>query len=178
MNQHHGRSKEGLKKLLNRLGLDSYSVYRLYNARGTLLYIGMANDVKARIKGHYNNTDNPWIIKCSRIEISEPYPTQEEARTAEKLAQDLEDPRYGHEGLLAQAKWYGYARVVRLGRAKTREMMDNLNFSAEEVIEWANQQQKIDRSWHRENGGRYFWNAVRSETRRPMLQDIHHEEAS
>lgn len=67
------------------------SVYRIYNADGELIYVGVAYSPKVRVSFHRNN--KPWGGEIARHEVDW-YDTREAAEAAEE--QQIADawPRY------------------------------------------------------------------------------------
>lgn len=70
---------------------DRTAVYRLYDADGSLLYVGTSNQPEARWKQHA--PEKPWWPQVARKDI-EWYPDRPKALTAEALAIITESPRY------------------------------------------------------------------------------------
>lgn len=71
------------------------AVYRLMDADGRLLYVGMSNDWPSRFAAHY--LEKPWIDEVHHIDITW-YGTREQARSAELHAIECEHPRYNIAG--------------------------------------------------------------------------------
>jgi predicted GIY-YIG superfamily endonuclease len=67
------------------------SVYRLFDADGDLLYVGIAGNPGRRFEQH--RADKPWWGEVSRIDL-EHWPTRQEAAEAESQAIREESPRY------------------------------------------------------------------------------------
>lgn len=95
---------------------EPHALYRFYGAGGTLLYIGITNEIPRRLKQH--NKDKPWWLGVSRIDV-EHYPTRHAVLEAERRAIMAEKPLYNqvhNQG----APWEDtheardcYARVIR-----------------------------------------------------------------
>ena len=66
-----------------------HAVYRLYDAEGTLLYIGIAWNLPQRMWGHA--AEKPWWPDTARKTMAW-YASEMEARTAEAIAIDIEKP--------------------------------------------------------------------------------------
>jgi hypothetical protein len=64
-------------------------VYRCFNAAPALIYIGSAEKWLARLSGHRTRT--PWWPEVADVKITR-YPTIFEARAAERLAIEAENP--------------------------------------------------------------------------------------
>lgn len=69
----------------------THSIYRLFDADGALLYIGVSKQVPTRIAQH--RADKTWASEIARVETEE-FPTRDDALLAEYFAIDDEDPRY------------------------------------------------------------------------------------
>lgn len=69
----------------------AYTLYRLYDAAGTLLYVGITLDVAARFRehGHYS----PWFPKVTRTRL-QPFGEPGDAMIAEMRAHRDERPRH------------------------------------------------------------------------------------
>ena len=77
-----------------------HSVYRLWAADGTLLYIGCASDVEHRVYMHrftYTMVDAFLIQQHYDHHTSEVYPTKLEARAAEAAAIKAERPIFNRQ---------------------------------------------------------------------------------
>lgn len=66
-------------------------VYRLYDRRGSLLYIGSTINVFGRFQGHAGRT--PWWSEVATYRLQR-FETEEAARCAEALAIGSEDPKH------------------------------------------------------------------------------------
>jgi predicted DNA-binding transcriptional regulator AlpA/predicted GIY-YIG superfamily endonuclease len=90
------------------------TLYRMYDASGTLLYVGISNrplDRKGQHKSH-----QPWWTEIVSMTL-EHYPTRQEALTAETRAIVGECPRYNKAGTPT------YEREARVSRMRPpREM--------------------------------------------------------
>lgn len=74
------------------------ALYRLYNAAGELLYIGMSDNPSRRFVEHA--TSQPWRRKISVRETGAWYESRAEAHEAEMKAIRAEAPRYNeHRGI-------------------------------------------------------------------------------
>jgi len=70
------------------------ALYRLYNASGDLLYIGVSRHPEQRLAEHRTGPDRfRWIAEVARRGI-EWHPSRSEALAAEKGAIQVEQPRY------------------------------------------------------------------------------------
>ena len=67
------------------------TLYRLYDREGSLLYVGITNDIFNRWKEHSN--DKHWFEDVHRFE-REVYPDRESVEHAERIAIQDEGPRY------------------------------------------------------------------------------------
>lgn len=72
-----------------------HALYRFYSASGELLYVGITVDPGRRFPQHQSN--KPWWHEVSGITLSDPYPDRESAAAAERLAIEVEAPRYNIE---------------------------------------------------------------------------------
>jgi hypothetical protein len=66
-------------------------VYRLFDADDRLLYVGISCMPGMRVSAHKRRR---WGHLIARVEAGESYPTEAEARTAEKRAIETEDPTF------------------------------------------------------------------------------------
>ena len=67
------------------------TLYRFYDAEGTLLYVGITKFFEPRLKQHYKNAE--WFFETASVKL-EHYKTRQEVERAETLAIELESPRY------------------------------------------------------------------------------------
>lgn len=67
------------------------ALYRLFDAAGDLLYVGITNNVKVRMQGH--RADKRWWPEVVEKRITW-YPNRPDAAAAEDRAIKTEDPRY------------------------------------------------------------------------------------
>lgn len=70
-------------------------LYRLRDAEGSLLYVGVTWKAKDRWRVHKKT--KPWWPSVASVEI-ECYPSDRDAHEAEYLAITTEDPRYNRHG--------------------------------------------------------------------------------
>jgi predicted GIY-YIG superfamily endonuclease len=68
-----------------------YTLYRLYDAAGTLLYIGLTRNVATRFSDHRNL--KPWFPDVARTRM-QPFTDPGEAVAAETRAHQDEHPRH------------------------------------------------------------------------------------
>jgi excinuclease UvrABC nuclease subunit len=105
-------------------------MYRIFDSRGFLLYIGSTDNLERRIAQHKRET--PWIRKASKYTWEE-YETKEGAVSAEYRAISVEGPRYNHNGKLrassrpeaiknrvALGDWHGDEYYPTVGNARGR----------------------------------------------------------
>ena len=71
-------------------------VYRYFNDRDELLYVGKTIDMEARERGHMKRT---WWPDVARRTIEE-YPTERAALDAEDIAIKTENPLYNRAGVV------------------------------------------------------------------------------
>lgn len=71
---------------------EPHGVYRLFNARGILLYLGMSGDPDTRIAVH--RSTQPWRAEIATWTV-EWLPNRHAALVAEQVAIDAELPCYG-----------------------------------------------------------------------------------
>lgn len=105
-------------------------VYRAYDARDRLLYVGCSVDVDARLRYHEQHAS--WWVFSVRIE-RQAFPTRDEALAAETVAIATEHPRWnvkdrsvdhpdGHMNSVQDGSWLAYERdVARRHRNLTAE---------------------------------------------------------
>lgn len=70
-------------------GVDGEFVYRHYGQCGTLLYVGLSNDVGRRLEQHKKTS--PWANKVARTTVTR-FETREDAQRAERAAIETEQP--------------------------------------------------------------------------------------
>lgn len=70
------------------------ALYRLFNARGDLIYIGIATKPEERLKAHRWNIINPWRKEIATQKVGAWYDTRQQAEAADKAAIAAERPRY------------------------------------------------------------------------------------
>ena len=75
----------------DRLYLLPHTVYRVYNERDGLLYIGCTHDITDRMRTHAKRA--PWFWRMDSL-ITEEFPDMKSARLAEYLAIADEAPLY------------------------------------------------------------------------------------
>ena len=75
-------------------------LYRHFDARGVLLYIGISYSTGIRLAQH--RAESEWGRKIARVEI-EYFPTRAEAKMAEDTAIGIENPKYNKAGKLPEA---------------------------------------------------------------------------
>lgn len=93
----HERNRRESHEFMSRIGMGGYHIYRMFAQNGTLLYIGMSGNPKARMKAHFSTTE--WVREfVHRVEVSDPYPTQLEAYKAEREAIIAEKPLHNKAG--------------------------------------------------------------------------------
>lgn len=76
-----------------------HEVYRIFDAAGRLLYVGMGHDAKARIDQHHyvwgSRVQATWLmVGLMSSWCAEPYPNRTEARAAETAAIKAEHPMF------------------------------------------------------------------------------------
>jgi DNA-binding transcriptional regulator YhcF (GntR family) len=71
----------------------STTLYRYFDAKGELLYIGIAYDVDERKKGHARTASDSWYPLIAKRDVQF-FPTRAEAEDAEARAIRAEKPRY------------------------------------------------------------------------------------
>ena len=77
-------------------------VYRLYNDRDELLYVGFSTNLVERLRGHSHKCGQPWwpeVAYCSLEQFS----GETEALAAEVSAIKTESPRYNRRSAVAHA---------------------------------------------------------------------------
>lgn len=67
------------------------SVYRVFDKRGRLLYVGMSQSFIVRLETH--RTDSHWFSDAARVDI-EHFRTRQSALKAEALAIRTENPKH------------------------------------------------------------------------------------
>lgn len=73
---------------------EPHALYRFFGAGGTLLYIGITNEIPRRLKQH--SGDKPWWLGVSSITV-EHYPSREAVLEAERRAIITEKPLYNDQ---------------------------------------------------------------------------------
>ena len=79
-----------------------HSVYRFFDADGNLLYVGISADPRRRL-GEHRGRPSTWWWETSNITLDH-YPSFEDARWAEKVAIETENPRYNRGDGYTQAE--------------------------------------------------------------------------
>lgn len=69
---------------------DPHAVYWIYDQYGRVIYIGSSHDPQKRLGVHMATSS--WRREIARMEVVAWYPSQLEARSAERLAIRAEDP--------------------------------------------------------------------------------------
>ena len=77
------------------------AVYRLYDAEGQLLYVGMTGNLGVRYAEH--RRDKPWWSEVARRSATW-YPSRKEALAVERLAIRDEGPKYNKRGAEDEAE--------------------------------------------------------------------------
>jgi excinuclease UvrABC nuclease subunit len=67
------------------------TLYRFYDAEGSLLYVGITKFFEPRLKQHYKNAE--WFFETEHVRL-EHYKTRQEVELAETRAIKTERPRY------------------------------------------------------------------------------------
>jgi excinuclease UvrABC nuclease subunit len=67
------------------------TLYRFYDAEGSLLYVGITKFFEPRLKQHYKNAE--WFFETAHVRL-EHYQTRQEVELAETRAIQTERPRY------------------------------------------------------------------------------------
>lgn len=73
---------------------EPHALYRFYGAGGTLLYIGITNEIPRRLKDH--SRDKPWWLGVTSIKV-EHYPNRQSVLEAERRAIIAERPLYNDQ---------------------------------------------------------------------------------
>lgn len=78
------------------------ALYRFYDDRATLLYVGITNNLPARLGEHAR--DKAWFYDVCRVDVTR-YATRQEAADAERQAITTEGPRHNviHNGRAGKA---------------------------------------------------------------------------
>jgi excinuclease UvrABC nuclease subunit len=67
------------------------TLYRFYDAEGSLLYVGITKFFEPRLKQHYKNAE--WFFETAYVRL-EHYQTRQEVELAETRAIKTERPKY------------------------------------------------------------------------------------
>ena len=103
--------RRNAEQFLEDMGLGGFYVYRMYDAANRLLYVGFSNNVKARMRQHYN--DHAWVDRdVVRIEISDKFAQEKDARVAERGAIANEHPRYNGAPARRIRRWAQFIERV------------------------------------------------------------------
>lgn len=111
------------------------ALYRLYDADGVLLYVGIAKDPEQRWQGHAYSANSPWWPLVARKTVTW-FPSREVADLAETEA--IKDERPIHN----RAKVYG--RPSNWGR--THAKSSEINWLNRHLDSWSDQMARILRS--------------------------------
>lgn len=72
-------------------------LYRLFNAAGALLYVGITSNLDERLKDHRSDKRKTWWPQVAQVTV-EHHPTELDARRAESKAIRSEEPAWNKEG--------------------------------------------------------------------------------
>lgn len=107
------------------------SVYRAFDVKGRLLYVGLSTDVPQRF--HQHATSSLWWGQAERVDLTH-YATLEEARSAELAAIKAEVPAYN---LMGRASFDFTLSEAREHHCLTRvEFADRFGISVHVVRGW------------------------------------------
>jgi predicted GIY-YIG superfamily endonuclease len=90
------KRRRNVDRFMRRMGMGGYFLYRMYDRRDRLLYLGCSSNPSNRVRTHY--LSRAWCKYVVRVEVSEPYETQEEAYEAERAAILAEQPVHNKTG--------------------------------------------------------------------------------
>lgn len=94
------------------------ALYRLYDADGALLYVGISNNPKRRFSGH--RSDKPWWPEVDRHTVDW-FDNMWFASVAERTAITTEAPRYNIRGTAAfRAQQSATARAISPEKRRAR----------------------------------------------------------
>jgi predicted GIY-YIG superfamily endonuclease len=117
---------------------DMHVVYRMFDAGGCLLYVGMTGNLGARLKDH---ADKAWFLAVASITL-ERFPSYAEAAVAEQAAIGAEHPLYNHVGLSEEeASRRRRVRKVQFSEEKIRAAEEKRRLATEEKQRVAGEKQ-------------------------------------
>lgn len=74
----------------------THALYRFFNTKGELLYVGITNDPENRFRGH--RADKPWWCQMATMKV-ENFKSRDELALAELQAIQSERPKYNKANL-------------------------------------------------------------------------------
>lgn len=108
---------------------DMHVVYRLFDAAGRLVYVGMTGNLGRRLADH---ADKAWFLAVTSITL-ERFTNAAEAALAEDTAIDTENPLINQKGLSKEeADRRARVKRVRISSEKLREAEERRQRAAEE----------------------------------------------
>jgi predicted GIY-YIG superfamily endonuclease len=97
-----------------------YSVYKMYDETGKLLYVGMSEDVRRRLREH--RKEKPWIENVVAVEVT-PYLDKNTALEAEAKAIQEDGPLFN----TAHRQRFMLERTTQFGLALLFEALDDIH---------------------------------------------------
>ena len=102
------------------MNIDLFYIYRLYDSKDSLLYLGITNDTDRRIREHKQSAD--WFYQVARTDIRRFDCTRKNVEIEEISAIKREQPKFNilHNSGGAESRWQkirGVQKCIRLDPA-------------------------------------------------------------
>lgn len=87
------------------MNIDLFYIYRLYDSKDSLLYLGITNDTDRRIREHRQNAD--WFYQVARTDIRRFDCTRKNVELEEVSAIKREQPKFNimHNRVGTESRW-------------------------------------------------------------------------
>lgn len=129
---------------------DPTDLYRHFDKRGNLLYVGISINAVNRLNQH---KDKSWYDDIESLTV-EKFATREAAIAAEKLAIQSENPLHNMVRYIATEKPIKRHHPRRKRkRAKLQEILPSLYVTDEQIKEWESRPENSGQSLEHFNGG-------------------------
>lgn len=112
--------------------MSDHVLYRMYDAHGALLYVGLTTEPKSRIRAHEH--DKQWWPQVATISL-EHFPSKSELRSAERRAVETERPLYNQNLRLFSTAWCRQQGHVTPGSKKCTDCREGTDALEMELAE-------------------------------------------